>query len=166
MSTGAVLSQPMQRRQQSQLGRQAALEIVGGHGPGSITTAPTVSDTHGHDHLRCGGGSVCQRAPWSHNSAIAVSSASSVGSVPSTLLNCTQLDHPHSPHLSATHGHEHLTLKERVSTGAALSQVRQRRQQPKLSRQAALETVVAHVPGVHHHSPHRQRHMDGHENLK
>ena len=53
-------------------------------------------------------GNACQRVRCSHKSVIPVSKPSSVGRIPSRLLPHTRLDHNHSPHLSATHGHEYL----------------------------------------------------------
>ena len=66
-----------------------------------------LSATHGHEHLKSGG-NACQRVPCSHKACIAVSNPSSVGRGPSRKFHPTLLDHNHSRHLSATHGHDHL----------------------------------------------------------
>ena len=53
-------------------------------------------------------GNAYQRVRCSHNCVTAVIKPSSVGRLPSRLVRNTELDHNHSHHLSATHGHEHL----------------------------------------------------------
>ena len=95
VSTGVVLSQVRHIRQQPQLGRQAALEIVIVHAAAPPAQPPPLSDTWTRiSQVR---GSSCQQVRCSHKFVSAVINPSSVGSVPSTLLPSTLLDHDHSP---------------------------------------------------------------------
>ena len=106
VSTGAVLSQERQRRHQTQLSRQGSIQIVPSRVAGSPPQPPPLSDTWTRiSQMR---GNACQRVWCSHKYVSSVSKPSSVGRLLSRLLPYAQLDHHHSHHLSATHGHEYL----------------------------------------------------------
>ena len=62
------------------------------------------------------------------------------------------LVHPAGPHPTATTSQRHMDTnisseRERVSTGAVLSQCRQRRHHTQLGRKGSLQIVVVHVAG-------------------
>jgi len=120
--------------------------------------------THRQRHMDTGslcGGSTCQRVRCSHRFAIAVSRNRSVGRLPSMLLLYTWLWTTTTAHNSQRHMDTSISSeKERLSTGAVVSQCRHCRHQSQLGRQGSNQTVVVTVAGPFPTATHRQRHMD------
>ena len=102
MSTGAVLSQGLHRRQQSQLGRQGPLQKVPSHVAGPQPQPPPLSDTWPRPSQKwreCVSTGRC-----SHSLVSAVMRPSSVGIVP---VNCRVPNNSLSPNPTSHHHINH-----------------------------------------------------------
>jgi hypothetical protein len=118
----------------------------GPHSPALVCTPLEMPTQHHHPSETLinmsSGGSACQRVPCSHMILSTVIRPNSVGSVPSRLLLLTTLKMQHNTTQTTT---PHLKWRERVSTGAVISQVRHRRHPSQLGRQRALQAVQPQV---------------------
>jgi len=105
---GVVLSQVPHPRHQTQLSRQATLQIVPVHPAGPQPQPPPLSDTWTRiSQMR---GNACRRVRCSHNAVIDVSNPSSVGSVPVKPRKSKSLSpNPTSHHVNNPGVHEPTT---------------------------------------------------------